>query len=204
MTYKDYNKIIFVHIPRTGGNSIRESLKPFFNKGLNWKNGHRHYEFHNPTEESFSFSFVRNPYDIAISFWNYCKNTLNIGEMRGLSFKEWVHKDFPSNWLKKKVFPDNPIDQYAYFVRDGEIKVNFLGRHENLENDWKKLLEELELPKDTPLKKWSGNSIGLTKKYDQFKKKNKKKRKDYFDPETLKYFNNKMSRDFEFFGYKKM
>ena len=203
MSYKNYDKIIFVHIPRTGGNSIRESI----GRDLDINNfffDHKPVSFHNPTKNSFTFSFVRNPYDIVRSFYDYTFHALNHRSMRKYSFKEWIRSDFDCHWRYQDGYPNNPIDQSSYILNDrNEILVDFLGRHENLSADFNKVVALLGL-KRRRIQYWSGNDRGFSKIYDIFKRYNRKGFVDYYDEESIKMVNDKLSRDFEVFGYKKL
>lgn len=207
MTYKDYDKIIFVHIPRTGGNSIRRTLEGVFG---NHKNGspllshHAYLDFFNPTEKSFSFSFVRNPYDICISFYNYHVHTLSIRQIKKFSFKDWVKEDFYSHWKEASdEWPNIPVLQHPYIYKDEKLAIDFLGKHENLVGDFQKLMDILGL-ENIELQNQSGNSPSLTNRYNKFKNGNQKTFDDYYDSETIEMVNEKLSKDFELFGYEKI
>lgn len=193
MSYKNYDKVIFVHIPRTGGTSVRSSLQNISKKyELDFRTNHQYLEDFNPGEEDFIFSFVRNPYERLISWYNFHHHHK---EVRGISFSDWVKGGFPTHWEKRDFLPSDALSQHKYFIRNDKNPLNFLGKHENLKKDFYKLLRILNLeipgrfPHHRPSKK---NKEGKNNIYD------------YYDKESIEIVNEKFSKDFELFGYKKI
>ena len=142
----DKNKTIFFHIPKTGGNSIYESL---FEKEQ-W--GHRdvaYYRFvfgQKRFEAYFKFCFVRNPFDRLYSAYYFLKkggmnqsdqdfNSTYLSEYN--SFEDFVmnglHKKEIINWVHFK-------PQYTFIQnKKGKLEVDFVGRLENIEDDFNRL-----------------------------------------------------------------
>lgn len=205
ITMTKFDKIIFVHIPRTRGNSIRETLKNVVKSDLKipFVSKHAYLEEFEPTENSFSFAFVRNPYHHAISFYEYHKNAIRKKEYN-LEFKEWVKKGFPNHWEKQNNYlPEKPLYQTGYIIRNNKLAIDFLGKQESMERDFKKLLRIIGIHKDLNLLHWTGNSNGYSNTYNKFKEKNKKKFDDYYDRETIDIINRELHDDFVNFRYKK-
>jgi len=145
-------KCIFVHIPRTGGTAIEVALDLFGRHraedrkmlfGLYKKRENEDYHLSTAYlqhlslqeckrftsdkiyNEYFKFAFVRNPWERALSAYLY-QYTVN-----PRTFKEFLqHAD--------QVFHN--IEQYKFIVDErNRIALNFLGRFETLEEDFKKV-----------------------------------------------------------------
>jgi hypothetical protein len=129
-----YNKVLFIHIPKTGGTSISSFLES--NNMDSWirKYPARHDPYHfmqqvnNITPDVFSFSVVRNPYTRAYSYYkhfNY-QNQLNV------SFEVFL------NYIKDKVsFQRTPMiifpQSYYLFDTNNQISLSKIYRFENLQ-----------------------------------------------------------------------
>ncbi len=155
--FKDFHdkyKCIFIHVPKVAGSSIERVIY----QTDKWLVGHRkandYMMFNKERFESyFSFGFVRNPYDRVVSAYHYLRNgggTLgdekwakeNIYKYN--SFKEFV-LDLKNVEIQNKILNwIHFIPQYK-FLCDNEknILVNFLGKFENLEEDFQKILKIL-------------------------------------------------------------
>lgn len=132
----------------------------------------------------FKFTFIRNPYDRCVSTY----------EMRGWypDFKEY--KDITFKGFVKKIYkiPDEVADmhiksQYLSFFEGGRQLVDYIGRFETLEKDYKKICKIIGIK---PLK---------------LLHKNKSKRRlyqKYYDKETIKLVAQRYKKDLELFNYK--
>ena len=141
LAVKDMNAV-FIHIPKTAGLMIQEVLKldvlryphrakKFKNKGL-VTFGHLNYpklvkrqivrrDF---DRTAFKFAFCRNPYDRAVSHYFYVQKKHPDILSKGMSFldftstlKDYGHKFEPQSWWVK------------------DVKLDFLGKFENLNSD---------------------------------------------------------------------
>ncbi len=123
---------IFIHIPKTGGESVWKALgkKKEHIRAINWQN------------DVFKFCFVRNPWDRLASLYEYrCRNPgmyWGIDPYIKKGFEGWL-----AEWSKRKPFvkgrAEGTLPQWDW-ISDGEkIIVDFVGRFENLEEDWKKV-----------------------------------------------------------------
>lgn len=170
-------KCIFVHVPKTAGQSIERSLLKYC--GSSWdrrgpfllrKNdnpdlgpprlahlttreymscGHvTHEEF----ADYFKFSFVRNPWARLVSEYRA------LGLASECSFQDWVLNRFPEPGWSDAYRHVMPQVSYLYGEAE-ESLVDFIGRFENLEADFSKVrqLTDLSLP-DLELTNTSHNS----------------------------------------------
>ena len=137
---KDYDKVLFVHIPKTAGSSISKILNE---KNLdNWKREWpRHHDPYSYLKEAnlidgsvFSFAVVRNPYTRTYS----CYKQYNKTNQTNISFSEYLN-----NIKQGKISPISPllhIPQSFYVIDQDIIQVDRIYKFENL----KELEEELE------------------------------------------------------------
>ncbi|BAW96821.1 hypothetical protein NIES970_17630 [[Synechococcus] sp. NIES-970] len=220
-------KILFVHIPKTAGSSIEETLcqhyKVSHNEALILKNNdpskgpqslshltsREYIKFGYITQDEFSilfkFAFVRNPWSRVVSEYKWHRY------YRKYTFKDWLFKFFPSEdsivTMKDDLRWRHVMPQYRYiFDNDGKNLMNFIGYFENLNDDFRKLEKLLEQNFPALLKvresKISENSIkkGLIKLFS--KGDFYKNYKDYYDQETWNWVSDFYRKDIELFGYK--
>ena len=136
---KEYDSILFVHIPKTAGSSISKILKD--NNLDNWKREWpRHHdpysylkEANQVDEKVFSFSVVRNPYTRTYS----CYKQYNKANQTDISFAQYL-----DNIKQGKISPISPLlhlPQSFYIMDQNNLQVERLYKFENL----KELEEEL-------------------------------------------------------------
>lgn len=182
MKSKDYsdhkNKALFIHIPKTGGSSM--SSAPFI-----LKHGSQGIA---PNSEfimslPFRFSFVRNPYD------RYASVLFNLGFATRKSFEDFTINIFAKEYeqrMKENNFEWQPLwSMSKYLVFDEKLEVDFLGRFENLLEDWKKVCEMIDYDFKLPhhnKSNWKG--------YDQF-----------YTPKTRSIVGLAYANDFARFNY---
>jgi hypothetical protein len=165
---------LFVHVPKTGGTSIRAVVSPYahrpetqwLNRALsgvgipvNYYLGHyRDYRFrtHEPIrralrifppeliERTFKFAFVRNPWDLLTSYRQFICATPGHKRYRRvskLSFPDYLRFaiDKRMGWQKPLLTDDQ-----------GRIRVDFVGRFENLQHDFVFIAQQLNIPGRLP------------------------------------------------------
>jgi hypothetical protein len=130
---KDYDKLLFVHIPKTAGSSISKILND--NNLDEWNRGYpRHHDPYfylkdnnNIDDKVFSFSVVRNPYTRTYS----CYKQFNKANRTDISFITYLN-----NILEKKISAHTPLlhlPQSFYILGQGNnIQVTKLYKFENL------------------------------------------------------------------------
>jgi hypothetical protein len=129
---KEYDSVLFVHIPKTAGSSISKIL---IDRGLdNWNRGWpRHHdpyfylkENNDINDNVFSFSVVRNPYTRTYS----CYKQFNKVNKTDISFIEYL-----DNIKQNKISPISPLLHLpqSFYVMDVEtVQVNKIYKFENL------------------------------------------------------------------------
>jgi len=162
-------KFIFVHAIRTGGTSIekvlalygvhygghikfyqiKEQFEGFYNKKYN-KELIPKIDLTNAVnfEDYFKFVFVRNIYDWMISIYHY--NSKTVPTQYRLSLYDAIH-----SWLNKPATPPllgYPFSQHKFdrhrFVldKDGSFIPDFIGRFENLQDDFNTICKYIGIP----------------------------------------------------------
>lgn len=141
---------IFIHIPKAAGKSIAQALYGDDRPG--------HFLWHNyeaadavSFSQFFKFSFVRHPIDRLESAYYYLKN--GGASQTDLQFSKRVLRSFESiddfvmNWLSV----DRNHYSWIHFIpqfefisdSDGRIVIDYVGRFESLEYDFKNIAERL-------------------------------------------------------------
>jgi hypothetical protein len=136
---KDYDSILFVHIPKTAGSSISKILdeKNLDNWKREWPRHHDPYSYLKEAniidERVFSFAVVRNPYTRTYS----CYKQYNKTNQTDISFAQYL-----DNIKQGKISTVSPllhIPQSFYIMDQDDLQVERLYKFENL----KELEDEL-------------------------------------------------------------
>ena len=166
-------KFLFVHIPKTGGTSIRVALRSykwrdpyriplFFLSRLSSLSRHRlacklprhakamaAYEMlpRDLYQTLFKFAFVRNPWDLQVSSFHHIQRE-RPHLLKGVT-------DF-EGFLRMKLNPDRryvyhfdvSIEPQGDYVVDmhGNLIVDFIGRYENLVGDFEEACKKIGIP----------------------------------------------------------
>ena len=189
------HKCIFIHIPKTGGTSIESALG-------NWcltpdnesdlmgdKYLSRHFTLQSVKkslrENYFKFAFVRNSWDRAVSHYFYYRDGGN--EKSDARLQRLIPSDFKS-FLTHHCSSHPKIklkDQFSYLEVNGEVELDFIGRFERIEDDYRCISKK----------------IGLTRKLPHVRASKHKHYTEYYDEETKRIVAEKYARDIEYFGY---
>ncbi len=165
MLISDKHQFIFIHIRKAAGSSINNLLKPFSNmqprdilsrlksKSRIEKDYHKFYfQAHDdinlvksimPPEifkSYFKFSFVRDPWARLVSEYEYIRKEKTHGR-----HKKVVKMDFRA-YIKYQArrFEAHQINMLT--DREGKLLMDFTGKFENLNDDWRFVCEQINIP----------------------------------------------------------
>lgn len=156
MIFSDAHKFIFVHIPKTGGTSIKRALYDFYNPDQIEFDGEKvtdidSYRPHTAmtTEVSaqypdyFKFAIIRNPWSWHASIWKFFQRPdRNNKTITGISFDAY---------LEEVCCPETKLPyrrNVADWIYEGDdMLVDFVGRFERLAEDFDTILARIGLDK---------------------------------------------------------
>lgn len=157
------HKFIFIHVPKTGGNSVSRSLLPYtesyleeapspagFGSGENfWTvdpelGRDKHFTVDMYAErmsirDYFIFSTVRNPMDWAVSLYFFRKQ---VGDDADIPWSKVGPNEFDKTEFIHFLHAGEPSQ--SSFLGSGEVPIHLL-RFENLSDDFKKVCSILEI-----------------------------------------------------------
>jgi len=125
----------------------------------------------------YSFGFARNPWDRAVSCFFMQKQNNRVKEFNGLRFEDWVRTTYENCiYLEaNNLYPDGPRPDesfkspgdadfswygpwtkscYDYLVYDGNIVVDFIGKFENLQEDFNTICRTVGIQDPPKLKRY--------------------------------------------------
>lgn len=170
---ENYN-FIFVHIPKTAGLSVTDAFGKYGRpRGRSlWRSisrrlpvtekpGRAHFRVHEPAstmiskitrpvfDRFFTFSVVRNPFDHAVSHYEYMKQfriKSTAEKVAKMSFQEYLeYRSKPPFW-NDTIFARMPAQCYYLTDKNGNIVVDRLVYFENLNSELTQLAGDLKLP----------------------------------------------------------
>lgn len=184
-------KFIFVAIPKTATTSIEKVLDNYNDiivpKHTTFSELENNYGINH--KEFYTFCFVRNPYDRIVS--QYLQLKKNPGKKYDNSERRYYYKFCNNNSfddfikLLKKERRDIFFQSKFVFNEDNTLKVDFVGRFENLQNDFNIICDKIGIPRVELLKE----NVTQEKKHysDYYRTKTKKNVEELFEKE-IKYF----------------
>ena len=196
------HKFIFIHIPKTGGTSIESVFDP---KAVVKDVRFKHYtlcDYNNLRGDHhnyFKFSFVRNPWDMTVSMYQYLwhkKTGWGPGwrnkhkHFSKLTFEEWVkHPAFKFPTIKSANVNSHLSGEngtFSSWIACDNSTVDFVGRFETLQQDFNTVCDKIGIPRQ---------------ELPHINKTNHKHYTEYYDDETREIVAEKYARDIERFGY---
>ena len=170
------NKCIFIHIPKTAGISVTKSLFGEFQDTNHLSLRRYRLIFGNADFNSYyKFTFVRNPWEKVFSCYRFLKKGGTKSYHK--KWKEEVldeYNDF--NIFVKKWINFQNIYSFSHFIpqhwfitlNSEKLKVDFIGKFENLDKDFKKISSKLNLNQNLlHLNKSDSNKRIYTNFYNQ-------------------------------------
>jgi hypothetical protein len=156
----DRLRCIYIHIPKTGGESIASAL--FGNVGAGHLRAYGlHMIFGPDFRRYFKFAFVRNPYDRLVSAYEY----LRAGGHPAWEMNRRFSEELMSKYRGFEDFVDDLVARRADFspyrvphfhsqtdilMLDGKLAVDYLGYFETLAEDFATVAARLGLSVDLP------------------------------------------------------
>ncbi|MDR3387168.1 MAG: sulfotransferase family 2 domain-containing protein [Rudaea sp.] len=188
-------KVVFVHVPKTGGLSIRAICQQHriivITHDIRSRNyvSLERYKSIDPT--CFAFAFVRNPWDRVVSAYFYLKRGGDREEDRKDAEVYLPYDDFKSFVLgafkTETIFEQlHFTPQYRWLSDKSNLLVDSVARFENLQEDFSKYCGLFNLPNY----KLPVSNKSVHAEY-----------KTYYDDQTWSIVANAYRRDIDLFGY---
>jgi len=194
------HKIIFVHIPKTGGTSVEKLFDDSFygwdEKRSLWKQHCSIYQMQSvygiDIRSYYKFAIVRNPWDRAVSdykwwtrpsspFFNFLKNTTLEDYLLIRNGYEKINHLNDSTGRA-----DHFYTQYSFVEIDGRNCIDRIIRFENLQQDFNLVCDEVgERRQQLP----------------HTNKTNRKHYSEYYNQKTIDIVSQKYHKDIEYFDY---
>lgn len=210
MLISHQHRFLFVHVPKTAGLSIASALdnhthhpeRVWFNRGLSrlgininhygpttWRRERVHASAQRIRsvfgekvfDRCFKFAFVRNPWDRLVSYYHYVSSKDNhhrksrVQRLGG--FREYLQYEARRNKVDQSRLLTDP--------KSGELLVDFVGRFENLADDFDFVCHRIGVEVEMPHRNASKHRDYRT----------------YYDDETAEFVATHWAEDIERFGY---
>lgn len=180
------SSLAFVHVNKTGGTSIARALElqPKCHLTVREMKAKLSEE---RWSQALKFAFVRNPWDRAVSHFEYRvqTNQTSMGD-RPLSFDEWLRRVYVD---RDPQFYDQPkmFQAQSDWLKDetGEVAVDFVGRFEDFDNQFATVTTRLGIGAELP-------HLNGTRRDDYHR---------YYSPLSVDIVAEHFAEDIEQFGY---
>lgn len=179
---------VFIHINKTGGTSVGRAI------GLPIKDHLTAREViarigRERWNEAFTFAVVRNPWDKAVSLYEYRRKKDRTGlTSEGVSFHDWVRWTMGPGQDPR--YYNNPLSfqpQVEWLKDDeGAVSLDVIARFERLSEDFERIKRAIGIDADLP-------RLNATRRKDY---------RSYYDAETAAIVARWFADDIERFGYR--
>lgn len=199
------HRFIFIHNYRVAGTSIRKSLDKYVRRPLlrrifekiglgnklshhKWKTFPAHIKANelrrilpaDLCDTFYKFAFVRNPWDWQVSLYHYMLKNKSHWQHRLIS----AMKSF-NEYIVWRVNEDKVLQKDFVTDSEGTMIVDFVGRYENLSNDFLQVCKVLNIAASLP----------------HINKSSHMNYRSYYSAETRNLVEENFSEDIELFGY---
>lgn len=212
------HKFVFVHIPKTAGLAMTDALGRFgrgkvrtlarsLSRRLPFTEGpeRAHFRVHEPArhmiaklgrpvwDQFHSFSVVRDPFDHAVSHYEYMKQfriRSTAARVGAMSFEEYLAYRMKPPFWNDTIFARMPDQSWYLTDAEGRMAVDRLIRFERLGADFARLVADLGL---------EGAELRHVNKTRA--KTDKRPFQSYYDATTEEMVRKIYARDFDLLGY---
>lgn len=164
MLISQKHRFIFIHIYKNAGSSITRALRPLIASNLRWNVNKAckklgvnfldpcpyapHIKASDLMQEMgkdafdsyFSFAIVRNPWDWQVSLYKFMlKGTTHWQHELAKSFKNF------DEYIQWRCEEEVRCQKDFVYSSDGELLVDFVGRYENIDEDFKKICNRISI-----------------------------------------------------------
>jgi chondroitin 4-sulfotransferase 11 len=194
----DSHKMVFVHIQKTGGNTVHrlleERIPDIHTIGPRHEFAIRGRQKMEAWEEYFKFAFVRNPWDRLVSWYTMVTRFQKAGNElwwyvheNSSTFEEFIYNCTDEIEVKEGVCYSFTYNQLDYVTdENGKLLVDFIGRLENFYEDVHEVFDKIGIPLE---------SIPHTNRSEH------RHYSEFYTPETEMVVRERFKRDIEYFGY---
>lgn len=190
MLISDKYKTIFLHINKAGGTSIETVLRTGALFRKHYMTAYEVRDFDKDKwEKYFKFAIVRNPWDKMTSLYRY-RSSIGLIPL-SWNFSKFIHNldrlnnSSPSKSRRNLLRTSNQLEHCV--DENGQVILNYIGRFENLRNEWKKISKIINCKKPLP-------HVKATKKHKHYSQ--------YYTDELRDIIAGRFNKDIEYFDYK--
>lgn len=146
--YCEKKNMLFIHVPKCAGTSMEK---------CDWiqRGGHKRYAMFEQeksiNKNTFSFGFVRNPYDRMVSLFHSARSNTVAWPKVPPDFNRYIRMIWEDG---KYVLPHERTQTHFLMDIEGNIGVSYVGHFENLKDDWEYVCAKVGAPKEDAELKW--------------------------------------------------
>ena len=144
-------------------------------------------------DDYFKFVFIRNPWERAVSEYEYYRQIMDKDKFKtdfNIKITEIAINQPPPNFIMRNKGKSWRPHNYI-FDKDGKLMVDFVGKVENIEQDFEKIVKKI-LP-NAKITQWRLPHMNATTKNKSYR--------DYYDDESIEYIRNRDAKIIELGQY---